>query len=183
MRQCCPLRGGIRRNWQQSLNLRYTNYILKLDTSLLAYYTFDNGDASDLSGNGYNGIIHGKPTFTLTAPSGATNTVNYTYGDANWKDKLTNFNGKAITYDAIGNPLTYDGYSYSWEWGRQLASMTGNGNTISYKYNDSGIRTQKTVNDITTNYHLVGDKVTYEDNGTDKVKLDSGGGNPHLNLS
>ncbi|AOR23451.2 hypothetical protein BGI42_06730 [Clostridium taeniosporum] len=47
--------------------------------------------------------------------------------------------------------------------------MTGNGNTISYKYNDSGIRTQKTVNDITTNYHLVGDKVTYEDNGIDKI--------------
>ena len=28
-----------------------------------------------------------------------------TYGDANWKDKLTAFNGKNITYDAIGNPL------------------------------------------------------------------------------
>jgi RHS repeat-associated core domain len=47
--------------------------------------------------------------------------------------------------------------------------MTGNGKTINYKYNDSGIRTQKTVNNITTNYHLVGDKVTYEDNGTDKI--------------
>ncbi|WP_270563050.1 DNRLRE domain-containing protein [Clostridium beijerinckii] len=105
-------------------------------------------------------------TIPLPAP---TNTVSYTYGDANWKDKLTNFNGKAITYDAIGNPLTYDGYTYSWEWGRRLASMTGNGKTISYKYNDSGIRTQKTVNNITTSYHLVGDKVTYEDNGTDKI--------------
>ena len=52
-------------------------------------------------------------TDTLTAPSGATNTVNYTYGDANWKDKLTSFNGKEITYDAIGNPLTYDGRTYS----------------------------------------------------------------------
>ena len=29
----------------------------------------------------------------------------YTYGDADWKDKLTAFNGKNITYDAIGNPL------------------------------------------------------------------------------
>ncbi|WP_278335194.1 RHS repeat domain-containing protein, partial [Clostridium beijerinckii] len=105
-------------------------------------------------------------TIPLPAP---TNTVSYTYGNTNWKDMLTNFNGKTITYDAIGKPISYDGYNYTWEWGRQLASMTGNGKTISYKYNDSGIRTQKTVNNITTSYHLVGDKVTYEDNGTDKI--------------
>jgi RHS repeat-associated protein len=47
--------------------------------------------------------------------------------------------------------------------------MTGNGKTITYKYNDSDIRTQKTVDGVTTTYHLVGDKVTYEDNGTDKI--------------
>jgi RHS repeat-associated protein len=47
--------------------------------------------------------------------------------------------------------------------------MTGNGKTITYKYNDSGIITQKTVNGVTTTYHLVGDKVTYEENGTDKI--------------
>ncbi|WP_176121913.1 hypothetical protein, partial [Clostridium beijerinckii] len=34
-----------------------------LDASLLAHYTFDNGDATDSSGHGNNGIIHGKPTF------------------------------------------------------------------------------------------------------------------------
>ncbi|SHI08052.1 LamG domain-containing protein [Clostridium grantii] len=50
-------------------------------------------------------------------------TYDYTYGDANWKDKLTNFDGKAITYDAIGNPLTYDGWTFDWEQGRQLKSM------------------------------------------------------------
>ena len=124
-------------------------------------------------------------TNPLITPSGATNTVNYTYGDASWKDKLTNFNGKDITYDAIGNPLTYDGYTYSWEWGRRLAFMTGNGKAISYKYNDSGIRTQKTVNNITTNYRLVGDKVTYEDNGTDEIyyTYDSSGDLVSINLN
>ena len=30
--------------------------------------------------------------------------ISYTYGDANRKDKLNAYNGKAITYDAIGNP-------------------------------------------------------------------------------
>jgi len=39
----------------------------------------------------------------------------YTYGDTNWKDKLTAYDGKPITYDAIGNPLTYDGYIFTWQ--------------------------------------------------------------------
>ena len=65
--------------------------------------------------------------------------------------KLTAFNGKAITYDEIGNPLTYDSYKFTWEMGRQLKSIEGNNKTISYKYNDSGIRTEKTVNGVTIN--------------------------------
>lgn len=99
----------------------------------------------------------------------ATKNIPYSYVDANWKDKLTSYNGKAITYDGIGNPLTYDGYTYSWEMGRQLKSINKTGQAISYKYNDSGIRTEKMVNGVTTKYHLVGDKVTFESNDTDNV--------------
>lgn len=40
--------------------------------------------------------------YTTGTPSGAINTNSYVYGDANWKDKLTSFNCKDITYDAIG---------------------------------------------------------------------------------
>jgi len=51
-------------------------------------------------------------------------TVNYTYGDANWPDLLTAFNGKSITYDAIGNPLSGGTWTYTcngqeyviWAW-------------------------------------------------------------------
>jgi RHS repeat-associated protein len=96
-------------------------------------------------------------------------TYNYQYSDSNWKDKLTAYDGKAITYDAIGNPLTYNGYTYSWKMGRQLATISGNGLNVGYLYNDSGIRTQKNVGGVITRYHLVGDKVTYEDNDTDKL--------------
>ena len=28
------------------------------------------------------------------------------------------------TYDAIGNPLTYDGNTYTWQNGRQLGGIT-----------------------------------------------------------
>ena len=44
--------------------------------------------------------------------------------------------------------------------GRQLKAISGNGKEISYKYNDSGIRTEKTVNGVTTKYYLSGDAVT-----------------------
>lgn len=56
--------------------------------------------------------------------------------------------------------MTYDGWTYTWEEGRQLKTASGNGHSISYKYDDSGIRTQKVVDGVTTNYHLVGNKVT-----------------------
>lgn len=93
----------------------------------------------------------------------ATGTANYTYGNANWKDLLTSYDGKAITYDAIGNPLTYEGWTYTWEAGRQLKLMAKDGSTIDYKYDDGGIRTQKTVDGTTTSYILMNGRVTAEE--------------------
>jgi len=31
----------------------------------------------------------------------------YPHGNTNWGDQLTSYNGTAITYDGIGNPLSY----------------------------------------------------------------------------
>ena len=31
----------------------------------------------------------------------------YEYDNADWGDQLTSWNGESITYDAIGNPLSY----------------------------------------------------------------------------
>ena len=85
-----------------------------------------------------------------------TATVTYTYGDAGWKDLLTNYNGTPLTYDTIGNPLTYrSGMTMTWQNGRQLATLTKNGATNSYAYDENGIRTRKTANGSTTVYHVV----------------------------
>ena len=133
----------------------------------------DNQVVNKTITNSYDagGNLTNKTEYPYTTGSLGTATISYpyVYGDTNWKDKLTSYNGNAITYDAIGNPLTYNGNTFTWEEGRQLAALSGNGNTISYKYNDAGIRTSKTVNGVTTNYHLVGDKVTYETNGADSI--------------
>ena len=79
-------------------------------------------------------------------------TVSYTYGDAVWRDLLTAYNGEAITYDGIGNPTSYRGWGMSWQGGRQLASMQKDGTTLSFAYNDAGLRTEKTVNGSTRRY-------------------------------
>ena len=43
-------------------------------------------------------------------------TVPYTYGDSDWGDLLTVFNGVTITHDEIGPPVTYyDGTVFEWE--------------------------------------------------------------------
>ena len=83
----------------------------------------------------------------------------YTYGDAEWGDLLTAYDGEEITYDGIGNPLSYRGWTMSWQGGRQLASMTKSSDTLSFVYNESGLRTSKTVNGITHSYVWQGSKL------------------------
>ena len=87
---------------------------------------------------------------TVSQKEGDTTTLlqTYTYGDAQWHDLLTAVNGQAITYDASGNPLSYGGWSFGWQNGRQLktASKTSDGKTetLEYAYDADGIRTSKT---------------------------------------
>ena len=87
---------------------------------------------------------------TVSQKKGNTTTLlqTYTYGDAQWHDLLTAVNGQAIPYDASGNPLTYGGWSFGWQNGRQLktASKTSDGKTetLEYSYDADGIRTSKT---------------------------------------
>ena len=118
-------------------------------------YTYDQG-----------GNITAKTEYPYTTGElgTGTSTINYSYTNTNWKDQLTSYNGQAITYDAIGNPLTYNGNTYTWQNGRELAGMTNTeeGLSISYNYNDDGIRTSKTVNGVETTYYLEGTRVIYE---------------------
>ena len=57
------------------------------------------------------GNITSKKSYSLTAagttPSSPTSTYNYGYSSSAWGDKLTSYRGVSITYDAIGNPLSY----------------------------------------------------------------------------
>ena len=89
-----------------------------------------------------------------------------TYGNSQWGDLLTAYNGVAITYDGIGNPLSYyNGTSYTFTWeGRRLVGAVKGAKTMSFAYNDEGIRTSKTVNGVTTTYYVNGGRIVAESN-------------------
>ena len=73
---------------------------------------------------GGNILSKAKYAYTTGALGTAVETIPYAYGDANWKDKLTAYNGVPITYDAIGNPLNDGTRTYTWSAGRQLRHIS-----------------------------------------------------------
>lgn len=145
------------------------------------YYYCDNGnlasitDHSDYGGartyqyDGTNQMIteridDNSITYTYDAGANITSktekgiTTTWLYEDEQWSDLLTSYDGQTITYDEIGNPLTYrDGMSFAWEKGRQLKQVTKEDEITSYQYNSSGLRTQKVSSKYgTTTYMLEG---------------------------
>ena len=112
--------------------------------------------------------------YTTGTPLLLKRTWLYTY-DSTWKDQLAYYDAKRIQYDTVGNPTSYNGWSFTWEAGRQLASMSKSGMDIAYQYNADGLRTKKTVTQsgASTVYEylwnesrLVGQKV-----GNDAVRI------------
>ena len=91
----------------------------------------------------------------------------FTYGDSTWGDLLTAVNGVTISYDEIGNPLTwYNGSNWilSWENGRQLKEIkhiSGSRKTV-FTYDADGLRLRKISDGITHDYTYAGGKLMRE---------------------
>ena len=92
-------------------------------------------------------------------------TDSYTYDG----DVLTSYNGKAITSDAIGNPLNYMGLTMTWEYGRKLTAISGSGLSAVYAYAADGKRLSKTVNGVTTDFIYSGDTLAGFKRGNDTL--------------
>jgi RHS repeat-associated protein len=106
-----------------------------------------------------------------TRPTTTTDT--FTYGDSNWTDKLTSatIGGTTynLTYDAIGNPLSYFDATLTWKQGRVLNTYNKGSTSISYKYNAYGLRVKKTVGNTTTSYFWDENKLIEQTTGSDKL--------------
>ena len=124
---------------------------------------------------GGNIISKSRYAYTTGVLGTALETIVYGYGDYNWMDKMTHYNYMGVSYDDIGNPTSFNGWTCTWEKGRQLKEMTDNSvNTIYYKYNADGLRVQKrkvTIygSDVTTNYILHGKNIVHMTQGTDTL--------------
>ena len=114
-------------------------------TNKTTTYTYDN------AGNILERKEYAYTTGTLGTP---TATFAYEY-DGEWKDKLVSYNGETISYDEIGNPVSYRGYTMAWQ-GKRLESLSGNGLTASYTYDEQGIRSGKTINGVTASFSYNG---------------------------
>jgi RHS repeat-associated protein len=167
-----------------TLKAKYTydelNELTREDNAVLnksIVYSYDAG-----------GNITEKSEYAYTTGTlgSATAAHTYSYGDSSWKDKLTSYDGSNITYDAIGNPLSYiGGASFTWQNGRQLAAAAVSGHDVSYKYNSDGIRTSKTVDGVTTNYYIEGGNIAWQTDGTNTIHYtyDADGKLVYMNLN
>lgn len=115
-------------------------------------YTYDTG------GNLLNKKAYPYTTDNDLSQDTPTHIYGYQYSNSGDSDQLTSYDGNSITYNSNGNILTLNGWTYAWN-GKNLSTASDSDNNVSYQYNADGIRTSKTVNDVTTNY-------TLDDNGT-----------------
>ena len=95
-----------------------------------------------------NNIVPKTPYTNVTSSDLTTATqgavISYGYGDTNWSDKLTSYNGQTITYDDSGNPTSYKGDTITWN-GRLMTSYTKGNRRYEYSYNSDGMRTVKKI--------------------------------------
>ena len=125
-------------NTQRNMTITYT-YDTYGNMTNESHYAYTTGD--DL----------GTPTVS----------ADHSYENAVWGDQQTAFYGEAITYDEIGNPLSYRNGFYNFTWrGRQLMGFTCGSTTFSFEYNEDGLRQSKTITKpsgtVTTYYYYEG---------------------------
>ena len=87
---------------------------------------------------------------TEEALTGTYTEQTFTYGDSSNPDKLTAFDGKAITYDNFGRPVTYGDWTFVWTNGRLTRMCDDIDDTswsssedIRFNYNGYGQRISK----------------------------------------
>ena len=117
----------------------------------------------DLGGN-LTAVKEYAYTTAATLPAVPVKTEQGTYAASGWKDQLLDWNGTAMTYDAVGNMLTKGDTAFTWTLGRKLAGVK-NGKNIQYFYDHTGSRTKKIVDGAVTEYRMAGDLIASETTG------------------
>lgn len=77
------------------------------------------------------------------------------------EERLVCYNNEKFEYDIAGNPVKYRDATFVWS-NKNLQEIE---NLAQYTYSSTGIRTSKTVNNITTKFYLSGNKIIAQDDG------------------
>ncbi len=167
----------------------YENDVLKIKyyyDALNRLIREDNSEIDKTVVYNYNrfGNLISKVEYALTFGSlgEAVNTIPYEYRGAYSPDAITKYNGEEsqIIYDTLGNPYRYRGYSMTWVKGRQLSAVSDADTSITFKYNNNGIRTKKTVNGVDTEFTYVGDMLVSQKTGNEIINFAyTAGGAPY----
>lgn len=133
-------------------------------------YTYDNNSQlTAVSGNNYTANYAYDNRGNITSKTVNNETTNFTYANFGWKDLLVAINDVELTYDEIGNVLSYGDREFAWNSGRNLESIVDGNNNYSYTYDENGIRTSKTVNGVTTYYNTNVGVILSQTDGTNTM--------------
>lgn len=142
----------------------------------------DNSDIDKTVVYNYDrfGNILSKVEYALTFGELGTAINNIPYEYKSNYDAVTKYKNETMSYDIDGTAVRYRGYSMEWFKGSQLKNLSGNGITMSFKYDNNGIRTKKTVNDAETEYFYVGDTLVSQKTGNEVINFAyTAGGAPY----
>lgn len=111
LQRSSPCRGA----GQNGIDMGFSRELMQSsDDGLVAWYKFD-GDASDSSGNGNNGVVHGA---TLTADRFGNANRAYSFDDEKYievaDNALLRSVGNVVTIAAWINPTAWDDNGYEW---------------------------------------------------------------------
>ncbi len=109
--------------------------------------------------------------FTFGELGTSTDTIEYAYDASCSPNAVTEYDGEEIEYDDYGNPVSYRGYTMTWKKARQLATISDEDTSISFKYDSNGMRTQKTVNDVATDYIYAGTQLISQQTGNEVMNF------------
>ncbi len=133
-------------NLTSKVNHNFTEAASNITTAFNAGYATENRTFNIAEGSAKYGVV--------------TSTTSLGY-DSIWKNRLTNYNGTAISYDEFGNPLNYTGTTFfnkpigatsvsentisaSLEWsGNKLSALETDDIKYEYEYDENGYRTRK----------------------------------------
>ena len=141
----------------------FQQYVYDEASQVKAEYNYADKTAMTYVYDANGNIVSKTPYTNVTSSDLSTATqgtaIVYGYGDSNWSDKLTSYDGQTISYDASGNPTSYRGETATWN-GRLMTSFTKDDRRYEYSYNSDGMRTVKKVyknNELVYTYTYIWD--------------------------